>query len=227
MRQRACSQRNESRSENRFGSWSASWLGLWFELCAFTSTANAVPITNRICALRGNSLFLLRSPRWLTHAWLQHAFPKCARTNHVPTELCVHKSSESGFLRKSRSITPLFSRFKTRFKSLIWKSFAFTKGKTRLSNQERVWITFRNGFRNVIRSFVNRPIVQSILTPALTWSEPSVRRADKKLALQVQYIPFRGRPASCRDSSTALLRSSSKLELPPAEKRCHKRHSFQ
>ena len=45
----ACSQRNESRSESRFGSRSASWLGSWFELRAFTSIANAVPITNRIC----------------------------------------------------------------------------------------------------------------------------------------------------------------------------------
>ena len=47
---------------------------------------NGVPITNRICALRGNILFLLRSPRWLTRAWLQCAFPKCARTNHVLKE---------------------------------------------------------------------------------------------------------------------------------------------
>ena len=49
---RACSQRNESRSESHPGSRSASWLGSWFELRAFTSIANAVPITNRICALR-------------------------------------------------------------------------------------------------------------------------------------------------------------------------------
>ena len=51
--------------------------------------------------------------------------------------------------------TPLFPRFK----SLISKSFAFTQGKIELSNQERVRITFRNGFRNVIHSFVNRPNV--------------------------------------------------------------------
>ena len=81
----ACSQRKESCSEIRFGSRSASWLGSWFELHAFTSIANAVPITNRICALRGNILFLLRSPRWLTHAWPQRAFPKCARTTRVPS----------------------------------------------------------------------------------------------------------------------------------------------
>ena len=45
------------------------------------------------------------------------------------------------------------------FKSLIWKSFAFTKGNIRLLNQERFRITFWNGFRNVIHSFVNRPCV--------------------------------------------------------------------
>ena len=156
----ACSQRSESRSESRFESRSASWLGSWFELRAFICIANAVPITNRICTLRGNILFLLCSPRWLTQAWLQCAFPKCARTNHVPKELCVHMSSESGFLRKSRSKMPIFLRFKTHFKSLIWKSFVFIKGKIRLSNQERVRITIRNGFRNVICSFVNRPSVQ-------------------------------------------------------------------
>ena len=122
--------RNESCSESRFGSRSACWLGSWFKLHAFTSIANAIPITNRICALRGNILFLLRSPRWLTHAWLQRAFQKCTRMNHVPKELCVHVSSQSGFLCGSWSKKPIFSRFK----SLIWKSFAFTKGKIRLSN---------------------------------------------------------------------------------------------
>ena len=44
---------------------------------------------------------------------------------------------ESGFLCESRSKMPLFSCFKTRFKSLIWNSFAFTRAKIRLSNQER------------------------------------------------------------------------------------------
>ena len=111
-----CSERNESRSESSFGSRSASWLSSWFDLRAFTS------IAKRICALRGDILFLLRR---LTHAWLQRAFSKCARTNHVPTELCVYKSSESG------RITIQNAPF-SRFKSLIWMSFAFTKGKIRL-----------------------------------------------------------------------------------------------
>ena len=57
-------------------------------------------------------------------------------------ELSVHKSSESGFLVRSRSKTPSF--LCVCFKLLIWKSFAFTKGKIRLLNQERVRITISN-----------------------------------------------------------------------------------
>ena len=87
-----CSHGLESRSERCFGSRSKTWLRSWFELRAFTCIANAFPITIRICALRGNILLLLRSPRWLTHAWLQRAFSNCTRTNHVPKELCVHMS---------------------------------------------------------------------------------------------------------------------------------------
>ena len=89
-----CSHGLESRSKRRFGSRSKSWLGSWFELCAFTCIANAFPITLGICALRGNILLLLRSPRGLidpcAHAWLQRAFLKCTRMNHVLEELCVH-----------------------------------------------------------------------------------------------------------------------------------------
>ena len=108
---RLCSHGLESCSERRFGSLSKTWLGSWFELRAFTCFANAFPITIRICALRGNILFLLRSPHALIdpcpYAWLQRAFLKCTRMNHVPKELCVH-IVESGFLRESRSKTPFF-----------------------------------------------------------------------------------------------------------------------
>ena len=115
--QRACRQRSTSLSESRLGSRSASWLGSWFELCGFTSIAIAVPITNRICALRGDSLFLLR---WLTRAWLHRAIPKCTHTNHVPKELCVHKSSESGFLGGSWYKTPFFCSSKAWFERALW-----------------------------------------------------------------------------------------------------------
>ena len=132
--QRLCSQRNESHSERRFGSRSASWFEL--HVCAFTCIANAFPITIRICSLRGNILFPLQSA----------LIDQCMASARI-SKMCTHESRseralrshvlESGFLRRSRSKTPLFSCFKTRFKSLIWKSFAFTKGKIRLSNQER------------------------------------------------------------------------------------------
>ena len=91
-----CSHGLESRSERRFGSRSKTWLGSWFELRAFTCIVNAFPITIRICALRGNVLLLLHSPHAqidpYAYAWLQRAFLKCTRTNHVPKELCVHMS---------------------------------------------------------------------------------------------------------------------------------------
>ena len=48
-------------------SQSALWLGLWFELCAFTSIETAIPITNRICALRGN--FCSYCANWPTHGF--------------------------------------------------------------------------------------------------------------------------------------------------------------
>ena len=61
------------------------WLSSWFELHVCSQALlHAVLITNRICTLRGNILFLLHR---LTHACLQRAFPKCARTNHIPKEL--------------------------------------------------------------------------------------------------------------------------------------------
>ena len=77
-----CSHGLESRSERCFGSRPKTWLGSWFELRAFTCIANAFPITIRICALRGNILFL-QNPRWLTHAWLQHGFSAHFQNAHA------------------------------------------------------------------------------------------------------------------------------------------------
>ena len=87
--------------------------------------ATVVPITNRICAPRGNILFILRR---LTHAWLQHAFLKCACIHESLSERAVHSQRvKSGFLGGSRSKTPSFFCVS---KTLIWKSIAFTKGKS-------------------------------------------------------------------------------------------------
>ena len=141
-----CSHENESRSERCFGSWSKTWLGSWFELRSFTCIANAFPITIRICALQGNILFLL----WWTHAWLQHGFSAHFQNAHARIMFRKSFAFTCPRIRLSTRITiqnALFSRFKTRFKSLIWNSFAFTRAQIR----------FRNVFRNAIRSHVNRP----------------------------------------------------------------------
>ena len=102
--------------------------------------ANAFPITIRVCALRGNILFPLRSLRWLTHAWLQHGFSAHFQNAHAQITFRKSFAFTCPRIKLSTWITiqnALFSRFKTRFKSLIWNSFAFTKAKIRLSNQER------------------------------------------------------------------------------------------
>ena len=132
-----CSHGLESCSERRFGSRSKTWLGSWFELRAFTCIANAFPITIRICALRGNILFLLRKSTLIDPCMASARISKMY-THKSRFERALHSHVlESGFLGGSQSKTPLFSRFKTRFKSLIWNSFAFTWAKIRLSNQER------------------------------------------------------------------------------------------
>ena len=70
-------------------------------------------------------------------AWLQHGFS--ARISKMHTHESHSERAlrshvlESGFLRESRSKMPFFSRFK----SLIWNSFVFTRAKIRVSNQER------------------------------------------------------------------------------------------
>ena len=124
-----CSHENESRSERRFGSRSQTWLGLWFEIRAFTCIANAFPIMIRICALRGNILLPLIDP------CMASARISKMHTHKLRSERALRSHVlESGFPRESRSKTPFFLHFKTRFKSLIWNSFAFTRAKIRLSN---------------------------------------------------------------------------------------------
>ena len=118
--QRLCWHENESRSERCFGSRSKMWLGLWFELCAFTCIANAFPITIRICALRGNILRLLRSLRWLTHAWLQHGFS-------------VH------FLNAHAQIT---------FRKSFTFTCPRIRLSTRITIQNALFFSFQNAFQN-------------------------------------------------------------------------------
>ena len=93
----------------------------------FTSIATAILNTNRSehCEVNG---------------------PIHKGANKIPKELCVHKSSESGFLGVSQSKMPPVLHFK----SLIWKSFAFSKGKIRLfksgkgQNHDPKWLSERD-----------------------------------------------------------------------------------
>ena len=139
----------ESRSERRFGTWFKTWLGSWFELRSFTWATNAFPITIRNCALRVIfcSYYAVRA-RWLTMRLCMASariFKMHMHESRSETALRLH-GLESGFLGGSRSKTPFFSHFKTRFKSLIWNSFLFTWAKIRLSNQEKAESRFETSF---------------------------------------------------------------------------------
>ena len=117
------------------------------------------------------------NPNHITGSALIDPWMTSARISKMHT----HKSRSERALRShvlrirlSMWITIQNAPFFGSFKSLIWKSFAFAKSKIRLSNQERVWITFQNGFRNVIRSFVNRPVIVAILgVTDLYWGDSS------------------------------------------------------
>ena len=124
-----CLHENESRSDRRFGSRSKTWLGSRFELRVFTCLANAFPITIRICALRGNILLLLRSPRVLidpcAYAWLQRAF----LTHKSRSERALRSHVlESGFLDGSRSKTPFFFAFQNAFQKPDLKQLCVPQG---------------------------------------------------------------------------------------------------
>ena len=94
----ACSQMSKSSFKSHFGSRSASWLDLWFELRAFTSIATAFPITKRICALRGNILFLLRGLTfWPMHGFSAHFHNVNKRT--IQLFAFMHESHSERALR--------------------------------------------------------------------------------------------------------------------------------
>ena len=116
-----CSHGLESRSERCFGSRSKTLLGSWFELHAFTCIVNAFPITIRICALRGNNLLLLCSPRlrarWLTHA-LMHGLSVHFKNAHARITFRKSFAFTCPRIRLSRRITiqnALFFAFQNEF----------------------------------------------------------------------------------------------------------------
>ena len=150
----ACSQRSESCSESCFGSQSTSWL----ELRAFTSIATTIRITNGICALWGNILFLL--------CWPMHGFSAHFQNAHA----------------------------QIRFR----KSFAFTKGQNQAFKGSG--IMFRNSFRNVIHSFVNRPTIHKgkKMKTKLCWKQsyidtggPGIRMPQMRPSHWLQMVAFR------------------------------------
>ena len=107
------------------------------------SIATPVPITNWICAVRGNILFRLR---WLIHAWLQRAFPKCTCRNHVPIRALRSQVLRLGLSRRiTIQNTPFFAFQKPDLKELCIlkgqnQAFKSGKGKNydpkRLSNRD-------------------------------------------------------------------------------------------
>ena len=113
-----CVYMDESRSERRFGTWSKTWLGSWFELRAFTWATNAFPITIRNCALRVIfcSYYAVRA-RWLTHA-LMHGFSAHFENAHARITFRNSFAFTWTSIRLSRRITiqnALFSAFQNAF----------------------------------------------------------------------------------------------------------------
>ena len=87
------------------------------------------PITNRICALHCEVINILHIQK--------HRSERALHSQVIRIRLSIGRS---------RSKTPLFSHFK----SLIWKNFAFTKGKIRLfrsgkgQNHDPKWLSERD-----------------------------------------------------------------------------------
>ena len=85
-------------------------------------------------------------------------------------------------------------------KAWFERALRSTKGKIRLSNQERVRITFRNGFQNVIRSFVSRP---------------SVKQKQKQLFLEKSSFIFMLLQKLCLHDNLCCTHHQSQDQLPP------------
>ena len=138
----------ESRSERRFGTW---FKRDWDRDLNYVRYMGYKRLSNhdQDCALRVIfcSYYAVRA-RWLTHALMygfSAHFKMHTHESRSETALRLH-GLESAFLCGSRFKTPFFSRFKTRFKSLIWNSFLFTWAKIRLSNQEKAESRFETSF---------------------------------------------------------------------------------
>ena len=128
-----CSQRNEWRSERRFGARSTSWLGSCFELRAFTCIANTCPNSQTGSA---HCEVIFYSYCTVHADWPMHGFSVHFQNAHAQITFRKSFAFTCPRIRLSTWILIKNTLF-PRFKSLIWKSFEFSKGKIRLSNQER------------------------------------------------------------------------------------------
>ena len=111
---------------------------IWTTCVHMTCIANAFPITIRICALRGNILFLLRIPRWLTHAWFQHGFSANFQNAHARITF-----------RKSFAFTCPRIRLSTRITIQITQKrpfFAFQNAFQKPDLKQRSW-GLKSGFQ--------------------------------------------------------------------------------
>ena len=110
-----CSHENESRSERRFGPRFKTWLGSWFELRAFTCTANAFPITIRICAL---PRVIFCSYCAVRADWPMHGFRAHFQNAHA--RITFRKSfAFTGFLRNHDPKRPFFRVSKASFETAL------------------------------------------------------------------------------------------------------------
>ena len=140
---RLCSHGLKSRSERRFRSRSKTWFGIviwttWVHMHCKRLSPNHdqdMPTASDILPL-----YCAGRVRWLTHTLMRGFFSAHFQNEHPRITFRKSFAFTCPRIKLSRRITirnAFFSRFKTRFKSLIWNSFAFTWAKIRLSNQER------------------------------------------------------------------------------------------
>ena len=152
-----CSHGLELRSERRFGTRSKTWLDR--DLNYVRSHGLQTPFQSRSGSAHCEWYFAptTQSARadWPMRLCMASARIFKMHTHESRSETALRSHGlESGFQGRSRSKTPFFLHFKTRFKSLIWNSFAFTWAKIR-KRPNHVW----NVFRNVILVHVNTPRV--------------------------------------------------------------------
>ena len=192
--------------------------------------AHEVLLPSRVTTLEGKGarvneaiLLLLRSPRALMRLCMASARIFKMHTHESRSERALRSHVlESGFLGGSRSKTPLFSRFK----SLIWNSFAFTWAKIRLSNQERAESRSETSFGMWFWPMWTQPLICYFIKGIANFSsisldvlKPQVAFQCKDFALkntELNWVSRKHSKESCKigmDVSTKMICNSS-FHLP-------------